>query len=231
MKKYILTGIILILGAGSFAQNKTFLDLPYIEVNGYADTLVTPNEIVINIRIAEGDVKNKVSLEEQEKKLVAALKGLGIKTETQLTTSGLQSDYRYYVLKQRDVLKSKEYLLRVDNAVLATKVFMEMEKLGLANAEIVSVRHTEIQAIRNACRVAAVKNAYNRAVSLTAPLKSGVGIPLHITDYSQDADASGATPIRIRGFSSMAKSEEILPSIDFEKINVNISVQVKFALK
>lgn len=130
MKKYILTGIILILGAGSFAQNKTFLDLPYIEVNGYADTLVTPNEIVVNIRIAEGDVKNKVSLEEQEKKLVVALKGLGIKTETQLTTSGLQSDYRYYVLKQRDVLKSKEYLLRVDNAVLATKVFMEMEKLG-----------------------------------------------------------------------------------------------------
>ncbi|MEY4660980.1 MAG: hypothetical protein RLZZ42_932, partial [Bacteroidota bacterium] len=31
--------------------------------------------------------------------------------------------------------------------------------------------------------------------------------------------------------SSMAKSEEALPTIDFEKINVNIAVQVKFALK
>jgi uncharacterized protein len=230
MKKYFLIALLLMTAGYGFAQ-KSFLDQPYIEVNGYADTLVTPNEIVIKIFIAEGDLKNKVSLEEQEKKLVAALKGLGIKTETQLTTSGLQSDYRYYVLKQRDVLKSKEYLLRVDNAVLATKVFIELEKGGMANAEVVKVRHTEIEAIRNACRVAAVKNAYTRAVSLTTPLKSGVGIPLHITDYSQDADATALTSIRIRGISSMAKSEEALPAIDFEKINVNISVQVKFALK
>jgi uncharacterized protein YggE len=105
------------------------------------------------------------------------------------------------------------------------------KKLGLANAELFRVRLTEIEAIRNACRVAAVKNAYTRAVSLTAPLKSGVGIPLHITDYSQDGGAAGVTPVRIRGFSSMAKVEEALPAIDFEKISVSISVQVKFALK
>jgi uncharacterized protein YggE len=231
MKKHLLTAVLVTGLYAVSAQSKNFLDVPYIEVNGYADTLVTPNEIVIKILIAESDLKNKVQLEEQEKKLVSALRGLGIKPESQLTASGMQSDYRYYVLKQRDILKSKEYLLRVDNAVIATKVFMELEKLGMANAEVVRVRHTDIEAIRNACRVAAVKNAYTRAVSLTFPLKSGVGIPLHITDYSQDGDATSLNSIRIRGFSSMAKSEEALPALDFEKINLSISIQVKFALK
>ena len=231
MKKYFLSAVLVAGLYAASAQYKSFLDVPFIEVNGFADTLVTPNEIVIKIVISEVDLKNKVQLEEQERKLVTALKGLDINPESQLTSSGMQSDYRYYVLKQKDVLRSKEYMLRVNNAVLATKVFMEMEKLGMANAEVVSVRHTDIAAIRNACRVAAVKNAYTRAVALTTPLKSGVGIPLHISDYSQDADAAALTSIRIRGLSSMAKSEEALPAIDFEKINVNISVQVKFALK
>jgi uncharacterized protein YggE len=156
---------------------------------------------------------------------------MGIKPETQLTASGMQSDYRYYVLKQKDVLKSKEYLLRVDNAVLATQVFIEMEKLGMANAEVVKVRHTGMEAIRNACRVAAVKNAHARAVAMTTALQAAVGSPLHITDYSQDGDAASLNSIRIRGFSSMAKSEEALPALDFEKISVSIAVQVKFALK
>jgi|1048.fasta_scaffold03887_6 hypothetical protein len=231
MKKYFLSAVLITGLYAASAQSKSFLDVPYIEVNGYADTLVTPNEIVIKILISESDLKNKVQLEEQEKKLVSALRGLGIKPESELTASGMQSDYRYYVLKQRDVLKSKEYLLRVNNAVLATQVFIELEKMGMANAEVVKVRHTGMEAIRNACRVAAVKNAHTRAVAMTTALQAFVGSPLHITDYSQDGDAASLNSIRIRGFSSMAKSEEVLPSLDFEKISVSIAVQVKFALK
>jgi hypothetical protein len=113
MKKYILTAVLVTGLYAVSAQSKNFLDVPYIEVNGYADTLVTPNEIVIKILIAESDLKNKVQLEEQEKKLVSALRGLGIKPESQLTASGMQSDYRYYVLKQRDILKSKEIIIKV----------------------------------------------------------------------------------------------------------------------
>jgi len=37
----------------SLAQTKNFIDQPYIEVFGYADTLVTPNLIYIKIIIDE----------------------------------------------------------------------------------------------------------------------------------------------------------------------------------
>ena len=74
-----------ILPLASFSQTKSFLDVPYIEVNGSADTLVTPNEININFIISEGDVKNRKSIEDQEKKMVMGFKGLGINTEKNLT--------------------------------------------------------------------------------------------------------------------------------------------------
>ena len=61
--------MVLFVTNGVKAQVKSFLDMPYLEVNGNADTLVTPNEIWIGITISEADVKNKVSLEEQERKM------------------------------------------------------------------------------------------------------------------------------------------------------------------
>ena len=48
------------------AQTKNFIDQPYIEVAGSADTLVTPDEIFIRINISEKDTKNKVSVEALE---------------------------------------------------------------------------------------------------------------------------------------------------------------------
>ena len=55
MKKLILCTLMGLLTQGLSAQMKTFLDVPYIEVFGSADTLVTPNEIYISIVIAEAE--------------------------------------------------------------------------------------------------------------------------------------------------------------------------------
>jgi hypothetical protein len=38
----------------------------------------------------------------------------------------MQSNFRYYVLKQKDAMKTKSYTLKVGDAVLATRVFMKL---------------------------------------------------------------------------------------------------------
>ena len=43
----------------TFSQEKNFIDKPYLEVQGKADTLVTPNRIYIDVLISEKDVKGK----------------------------------------------------------------------------------------------------------------------------------------------------------------------------
>jgi uncharacterized protein YggE len=78
----------------ALSQIKNFIDQPYIEVTGYADTLITPDQIFIKIVISEKDSKDKISLEEQENKMINAFKAMGIKTETDLTTSDMLSNYQ-----------------------------------------------------------------------------------------------------------------------------------------
>ena len=222
-----------ILPLASFSQTKSFLDVPYIEVNGSADTLVTPNEINIKFIISEGDVKNRKSIEDQEKKMVMGFKGLGINTVKNLTTSNIESDFKFYVLKQKDILKTKEYKLKVGDAMLATRVFMKLEELGIANANIESVSHSDLESIRNACRSNAIINAHKKAIALTSPIKASIGAPLHIMDYSSDLNEPTLMLPRAKMQNMvMADSNaEELPEINFEKIKISINVNVKFLLK
>jgi len=233
MKKLMTIGLLGLFAHGASAQMKSFLDVPFIEVYGNADTLVTPNEIYISIVIAEADVKNKISLEEQERKMVAGLKSLGINTEKELTTSDMQSNFKYYVLKQKDVMKTKSYTLKVGDAVLATRVFMKLEELGIANANLEHVGHSDMVKLKNLCRTNAVRNAYDRAMALTRPIGASVGAPLHIADFSIDGDGvtQPASPIRVRGISTLNEVKEELPQIDFEKIRISMNVSIKFMLK
>ncbi|MFN5422882.1 MAG: SIMPL domain-containing protein [bacterium] len=233
MKKFNLLIIAACVSVSSFSQTKSFLDLPYIEVNGSADTLVTPDEIFIKITIAEADDKNKVSLESQERKMVAGLKTLGINTEKNLSMSDMQSNFKYYVLKQKDVMKTKEYTLKVGDAVLATKVFIKLEELGISNASVEKAGHSDIENLKNLCRTKAMINALQKANALTKPLQVTVGSPLHITDYSNDGEPEHK-PMPMMRMQMMAMDDathEKLPEINFEKIKISLSINVKFQLK
>jgi hypothetical protein len=68
---------------------------------------VTPNEIFIKIIITEKDTRDKISVEELEIKMVNLLKGLGIDTEKDLTTNDMTSNFRFYILRSKDILKTK----------------------------------------------------------------------------------------------------------------------------
>ena len=107
MEKLILTILFFLTIFKGQAQTKSFLDQPYLEVMGSADSLVTPNEIFIKILITEKDTKDKTSVEEQEIKMVNVLKGIGVDVEKNLTASDMVSNFRTYILKSMDILKCK----------------------------------------------------------------------------------------------------------------------------
>ena len=67
----------LLLSAPLFAQEKNFIDQPYLEVNGRAEMEVAPDEIYVRITINEQDSKGKVTVLQQEKDMVRRLKDLG----------------------------------------------------------------------------------------------------------------------------------------------------------
>jgi len=235
MNRTILTSLILLtFSLVGNTQTKNFIDQPYIEVTGSADTLVTPNQIFIKIIISEKDSRDKVPIQESESKMVAAFKTLGINTDLDLTTSDILSNYRYYLLKQKDILKSKEYILKVSDATTASNVFIQLEDLGISNTSIDRVDHTDLESIKNICRAKAIENAKIKAIALTRSIGQSVGNAIHISDNETNFDnplQGRVAGVQIRGYDSYTKQKNEPPKIEFEKIKVKTAVNAKFTLK
>ena len=234
MKRLIIIVLTIVSSLTSKSQTKNFIDQPYIEVNGYADTLVTPNEIYIKIVISEKDTRDKVSLEEQEKKMVDILKGLGIDTDKQLTTSDMGSNFKFYLLKSKDIIKTKTYSLKVSTAMTVTKVLMALEEIEISNTSIEKVEHSELENFKNQMRTKAIIDAKQRATALTKPLNQTIGIAIHIADegnFIQNLQGK-VMGVQIRGASSYNKATAYEPpTIEFEKIKISSTVNVKFIIK
>ena len=233
MKKLTFLPFMLVSVLFSYSQTKNFIDQPYIEVSGTADTLVTPNEIYISIVLSEKDTRDRVPMEEQEQKMVAALKSLGLNTEDDLTTSDMTSNFKFYLLKSKDIIKTKVYTLKVKDAVTASQVFIKLEEIGISNTSIERVDHSDLDNLKNAMRTKAIVNAKARAIAITNPLSQQVGSAIHITD-SENASQQlqgRVAGIQIRGYGTLQENYKELPKIEFEKIKVTGSITAKFLLK
>lgn len=235
MKKFLTTALCVSLFFAAQSQTKSFIDQPYIDVNGNADTSVTPNEIYIKIVISESDTKNKVSIEDLEMKMVEALKSLGINTEKDLTASDIGSNFKYYFLKSKDVIKTKQYSLKVTDAVTATKVIGQLEDLNISNTSIERVDYSGMEELKNSLRTKAVENARARALALTKPLNQTLGAAIYINDATNNdfnvIRESQLNEVVVTGYGTARKQASDLPKIDFEKIKVFSIANVKFILK
>lgn len=219
----------LLLAGTLQAQTKNFIDQPYMDVQGNADTLVTPDEIFISIEISEKDNRNKVPVEQLEKQMYQALKGLGINVEKDLAATDLASNFKSYFLKGQQVIKSKSYMLKVGDAVTATRVFMALEDLGISQSAVDHVDHSALHDIENTMRSRAVADARARALALTRPLGQQPGKAIQITDAAAPTPMPGRmAKLSVHGVAAFG--EEALPEIDFQKMKISATVHVKFIL-
>ena len=214
------------------SQTKNFIDQPYIEVSGSADTLVTPNEIFIRILLSEKDTRDRVSIEEIELRMVRALKSLSLDIENDLTTSDMSSNFKFYLLKSKDVIKTKLYTLKVKDAITVSQVFIKLEEIGISNTSIARVDHSDVENIKNLMRTKAILDAKARAIALTKSLNQSVGLAIHIVDSENiDQQLQGKVAgIQMRGLSAFEGGYE-LRKIEFEKIKVVSNINVTFRLK
>ncbi len=147
----------------------------------------------------------------------------------------MSSNFKFYFLRSKDVMKSKQYILKVGDAVTASKVFIQMEDLGISNTSIDRVDHSDLENIRNIMRTKAIGNANARAIALTKPLNQTVGLAIHIIDdeaYNASNTLQGRLAgIVVMGYGVVKKAKTEVPNIEFEKIKVAANINVKFMLK
>jgi len=193
LRSFVLINLGLLGSHAVSAQQKNFIDQPYLEVTGTADSSevtgtadssIVPDQVFLNISLSEKDTKNKTTLEELENKMINALKNLGIDLEKKLTVSDLMSNYKNYLLKKTDILKSKQFELEVNTPDQATKVLIALEELGISNINVLRVDHSRMKEIENMVRIKAVSDAQAKALSLVSPLQQQIGPAIHIAEAS-----------------------------------------------
>ncbi|MBO0324369.1 SIMPL domain-containing protein [Muricauda sp. CAU 1633] len=231
MKKVLIPILTLLISTATFAQSKSFLDVPYLETQAQVDTLVTPDKIYLNITIQEKDSKGRVSVEEQENKMAQRLKALGIDLDKQLVIKDLSSNFEKYFLRGKEVLKSKQYSLLVYTGKQAAEVMVALEQLDIANAFLEKTEYSKMDELELELKSRAIKKAKQKADALTKPLGQKVGLAIHIVDNSQPyyPRYNQAPMMEMKAVSAdMGQAEPL--DIDFEKIKVETTVNVKFAL-
>ena len=234
MKKIILL-LVVFSSALLHSQEKNFIDKPYLEVQGKADTLVTPNRIYIDVLISEKDTKGKKSVEELESEMLSKLKSLSIDTEKNVTMQDMMSNYKKFFLKQTDIQKAKSYSILVYDAKSTAKVFIGLEEVGISNVRIDKLEHSEESKLQLLMNTKAMENAKANAVSFTKPLGQNIGKALFVSQNKNVAYRGNANQIRIRGYSSErkydAQSNKYNTEIEFEKITVTSEVITRFSLE
>ena len=220
-----------------FSQNKTGEDAPYIEVDGYAEKEIIPNEIYIGIILRERmENKEKVTIEAQEKQLREALTTLSIPISN-LSVADANADYVKVSWQKRDVLTKKEYQLKVGNATAVGKVFQELEKLKIQDGYIDHVSHSAIDSLRKQVRIEAIKNAKEKADYLLDAIGQSTGNALIVSETLKDVvlrqDISRMPAKALTKISGVIVSDfgNSPPEIEFQKIKLSYSIYTKFAIK
>jgi uncharacterized protein YggE len=221
-----------------FAQTgeKNFIDQNYIEVIGKADMEVVPDEIYIRILINEKEIKAK-TLAETESAMFDKLEELGFDLTKDLAVKDLVSNFQYYWFIKSDIILSKHYQLLTHDAKTAGKVFVELQKLGISNVSIDRVENSKITDYRREVKIAAIKVAREKAKALAEAIDQNIGRAIFIYELdninmnmTRDALQGNVSGIFVRN-SITASGTRAEPDIEFEKINLDYSISVRFELK
>lgn len=232
MKKLIITAFIAATTLSTFAQNADLRNK--IEVNGSAETEITPNEIYISISLKEyfKDNKKKVSITDLEKQLQTAVIKAGIPNED--FTINNVSSYTDYWNKKKDpnFLASKQYKLKVKDLNAYNQILEGVDSKGIAYTNIDSYNHSDIVKLKNDLRVKALMNARQKADALAEAAGTKVWRVILIQDHNSDYTVQP----QFRTYAMAAKADVAseameLPDIDFKKIKLQYTVNATFEIK
>lgn len=230
MKKmmFLLAAMVVALSA-SAQQIEAFPS--YIEVTGVAEKEVAPNEIFLSITINERDSKGKISIDEQQREMLAALKKLGVKADEQLKMVDLTSSY----FKRGNALAKAQYELKLGSAAEVAKVWRALDGLGISQVTVQKVSHSDLEKFKAETRSEAIRAARDNARALAEAIDQKAGKCFWIADYSSPVrTVYTVANMKARGIAEDASAfEESVEEegLEFQTINLQHRVQAKFVLE
>ncbi|MCH7397562.1 SIMPL domain-containing protein [Belliella sp. DSM 107340] len=137
---------------------------------------------------------------------------------------------------RNEIQSIKQYELLVKDAETVSKVFKELNSLGISSFSIDRLENSEIEKYKREAKSKAIKQAKENAETLVQAIGQELGRALLISEENYPQNITGmlqgrVAGIRIRGASSLSSNWETTPEIEFEKIKIEYQVKVLFELK
>lgn len=209
-------------------------EIPAIEVVGTGEMEIVPDEIFVSFTLKERfEGKNKIDIENQEKELKKRLLKLGIDLKD-LQLADAASDFITIKRNKKDVIASKDYILKVKTTSQIANVFELLDGIDAFNAGIQRVDHSEIEKYKSEVKMIAVKAAKEKATNLLTAIGETIGKPLLIQEREHYEDQPFLRKTMEAANMSMdggRKEEAPLPEIGFQKIKLRYQVFARFAIK
>ncbi len=204
----------------------------YIQVNGRAEKEIVPDEFYLSIVLDERDSKGKISVENQQRDLIAALRKQGVDVEKQLKVANLSSEF----FRKNTSVATAKYQLKLASAAEVANVWQALDKLGISNVSILRVSHSELERLKEEVRIEAIRNAQQSARTLAEALGQTIGKCFYIWDSNNDIaptyydNAVVARSMKMMDTAEAEFAEEEQP-LDFKTIKLQYRVQTKFVLE
>lgn len=231
MKRVILLLAAVLLAVGVQAQDPSEQAFPsFVEVSSSAYREVAPNMVYLSITINERESKGRITVEEQERDMVAALKKLGIDTKTDLRVSDLSSSQ----LKRSQAVKTKSYQLKMTDVALVGSVYIALNEIGITTINIENVTNTNRDSIEDELRVEAMRNARANAKLMAEAIDQTIGkaFYIHTYDVSVSTVRNEMDGVVVTAFGATKRADVPEPVItELRKIRISVQVRAKFVLE
>lgn len=229
MKRVILLFAAVLMALGVQAQSEQAFP-SFVEVSSSAYREVAPNMVYLSITINERESKGRITVEEQERDMVAALKKLGIDTKTDLRVSDLSSSQ----LKRSQAVKTKSYQLKMTDVALVGSVYIALNEIGITTINIENVINTNKDSIEDELRVEAMRNARANAKLMAEAIDQTIGkaFYIHTYDVSVSTVRNEMDGVVVTAFGATKRADAPEPVItELRKIRISVQVRAKFVLE
>lgn len=229
MKKLLIAAVISLVSFTAFAQN---VDLRRkITVTGIAEREVTPDIINVSISLQEYmDGKKKITIDQLENQLEAAVKQAGIAKEDFTVNNVSAWNNTWQKKKTPDFLASKQYTLRLHNLNKFDPIMSSIDPKGIQSTYISSYDYSKMPELKRELKIQALLAAKEKATYLLNSINEKLGRAIDISE----SDNSNY-PMANQMFANRAvfkSNADAAPEsdIDFKKIKLSFQVSAVFEI-
>ncbi len=230
MKKYLLLMAAVVATLTAVAQEESLYP-SYVQVYGAAEKEVVPDQIYLSITINERDSKGKITVEEQQREMIAVLKKLGVDVEQQLKVVDLSSAF----FKRNTSVATAQYRLELHDATTAGRAWRALDELGISQVSVEKLSHSKLAEYRVEVRKEAMRAARQKAFELAEAIGQQIGKCFYIFDTNSESNPvykSNVMMARATSDMAFAEAEEAaMPALEFQNIKLSYRVQAKFVLE